>query len=170
MKSCADPVAWAGPIHLPCDVVGGWTAMRLSQEVKFEGDLRRCVTEYRIIGSVHSYGKSLSWWVSVSFILRRCEYLVYIASNCRNDWWIVKDFEASGRDRIGVVSRNLPGWAEKNHGNLSQDSWWPGQVSKGHYATSRKVAGSIPDKFIGFLNWPNPSSRLWSEYQEFSWG
>jgi hypothetical protein len=28
-----------------------------------------------------------------------------------------------------------------------------------HYATSWKVAGSIPDEVIGFLNWPNPSSR-----------
>jgi hypothetical protein len=27
-----------------------------------------------------------------------------------------------------------------------------------HYATSRKVAGLIPD-VIGFVNWPNPSSR-----------
>jgi hypothetical protein len=26
-------------------------------------------------------------------------------------------------------------------------------------ATSRKVAGSIPDEVIGFFNWPNPSSR-----------
>jgi hypothetical protein len=25
-------------------------------------------------------------------------------------------------------------------------------------ATSRKVAGSIPDEVIGFFNWPNPSS------------
>jgi hypothetical protein len=33
------------------------------------------------------------------------------------------------------------------------------------YATSRKIAGSITDDVIGFLNWPNPSSRtiaLWS--------
>jgi hypothetical protein len=28
-----------------------------------------------------------------------------------------------------------------------------------HCATSRKVAGSIPDEVIGFFNWPNPSSR-----------
>jgi hypothetical protein len=28
-----------------------------------------------------------------------------------------------------------------------------------HYATSRKVAGSIPDYIIGFFIWPNPSSR-----------
>jgi hypothetical protein len=28
-----------------------------------------------------------------------------------------------------------------------------------NYATSRKVAGSIPDEVIGFFNWPNPSSR-----------
>jgi hypothetical protein len=27
-----------------------------------------------------------------------------------------------------------------------------------HYATSRKVAGSIPDEVIGFFSWPNPSS------------
>jgi hypothetical protein len=28
-----------------------------------------------------------------------------------------------------------------------------------HYATSRKVAGLIPDEIIGFFNCPNPSSR-----------
>jgi hypothetical protein len=28
-----------------------------------------------------------------------------------------------------------------------------------HYATSRKVAGSILDEVIGFFSWPNPSSR-----------
>jgi hypothetical protein len=28
-----------------------------------------------------------------------------------------------------------------------------------HYATSRKVAGWIPDEVIGFFNSPNPSSR-----------
>jgi hypothetical protein len=28
-----------------------------------------------------------------------------------------------------------------------------------HYATSRKVAGSIRDGVIGFLNWPDLSSR-----------
>jgi hypothetical protein len=27
-----------------------------------------------------------------------------------------------------------------------------------HYATNRKVVGSIPDEVIGFFNWPNPSS------------
>jgi hypothetical protein len=26
-----------------------------------------------------------------------------------------------------------------------------------HYATSQKVAGSIPDEATGFFNWPNPS-------------
>jgi hypothetical protein len=28
-----------------------------------------------------------------------------------------------------------------------------------HYATSREIAGSIPDEIIGFFNWPNLSSR-----------
>jgi hypothetical protein len=27
-----------------------------------------------------------------------------------------------------------------------------------HYATSRKVAGSIPDVVAGLFSWPNPSS------------
>jgi hypothetical protein len=31
-----------------------------------------------------------------------------------------------------------------------------------HYATSRNVAGSIPDEAIGFFNWPNPSCRTMS--------
>jgi hypothetical protein len=31
--------------------------------------------------------------------------------------------------------------------------------ARGSVATSRKVAGSIPDEVIGFFNWPNPSSR-----------
>jgi hypothetical protein len=34
-----------------------------------------------------------------------------------------------------------------------------GELGSREYATSRKVAGSIPDEVIGFLNWPNPSSR-----------
>jgi hypothetical protein len=29
-----------------------------------------------------------------------------------------------------------------------------------HYATSWKVAGSIPDEVTGFFNQPNPSSRI----------
>jgi hypothetical protein len=28
-----------------------------------------------------------------------------------------------------------------------------------HYATTRKIEGSIPDDVIGFFNLPNPSSR-----------
>jgi hypothetical protein len=33
-------------------------------------------------------------------------------------------------------------------------------ITMRHYATSRNVAGSIPDEVIGFFNWPNPSSRF----------
>jgi hypothetical protein len=29
-----------------------------------------------------------------------------------------------------------------------------------YYATSRKVAGSIPDEVIRYICWPNPSSRI----------
>jgi hypothetical protein len=47
-----------------------------------------------------------------------------------------------------------------------------------HYATSRKVAGSIPVEVIGFFNWSNPSNygpgvdsaSNRNEYQESSWG
>jgi hypothetical protein len=33
------------------------------------------------------------------------------------------------------------------------------QHKMGHYARSRKVAGSIPDDVTEIFNWPNPSSR-----------
>jgi hypothetical protein len=49
-----------------------------------------------------------------------------------------------------------------------------------HYATSRQVAGSIPNEVIEFFNWPNPASRTIAlgvdsaskrnEYEEFSCG
>jgi hypothetical protein len=32
------------------------------------------------------------------------------------------------------------------------------RVRFGHYATNRKIAGSIPDEVIGFEHWPNPSN------------
>jgi hypothetical protein len=43
------------------------------------------------------------------------------------------------------------------------------------YATSRKVAGSIPDKVIAFFNCPNPSSRIMvlgstQPLTEITWG
>jgi hypothetical protein len=45
--------------------------------------------------------------------------------------------------------------------SLSFVTYWGTQWRRWlrHYATSRKVAGSIPDEVIGFFNWPNPSSR-----------
>jgi hypothetical protein len=38
---------------------------------------------------------------------------------------------------------------------LGSYKYWP----RRHYATSRKVAGSIPDEVTGCFNWPTPSSR-----------
>jgi hypothetical protein len=47
-----------------------------------------------------------------------------------------------------------------------------------HFATSQKVAVSIPGDVTGFFNWPNPSSLtvalgstrpLTEEYQVLSW-
>jgi hypothetical protein len=39
-------------------------------------------------------------------------------------------------------------------GGTRQYSW------SRHYATGRKVAGSIPGEVIGVFNWPKPSSRI----------
>jgi hypothetical protein len=50
------------------------------------------------------------------------------------------------------------------------------QNRNGHYATSWKVAGFIPDEVIIFFDWPNPwspekeSVSKRNEYQESSWG
>jgi hypothetical protein len=41
---------------------------------------------------------------------------------------------------------------------LTLDAVYPVAYLK-HYATSRKVAGSIPDEVIGVFSWSNPSSR-----------
>jgi hypothetical protein len=35
-------------------------------------------------------------------------------------------------------------------------------LNKPHYATNRKVSGSIPDEVIEFFKWPNSSSRTMS--------
>jgi hypothetical protein len=57
--------------------------------------------------------------------------------------------------------------------------YWRGHTWLRHCAASRKVASSIPDVTIGFLNWLNPYSRTvvlgWTQrnrndYQEASWG
>jgi hypothetical protein len=57
----------------------------------------------------------------------------------------------------------------RGHGHIHQFQFLPlGELNVifsavvarlGHYATSRKVVGLIPDGIIGFLNLPNPSSR-----------
>jgi hypothetical protein len=44
------------------------------------------------------------------------------------------------------------------HG-LSKDSFTFTVIIKGHYITSRKVDGSVPNEVTGFFNWPNPSSH-----------
>jgi hypothetical protein len=61
-------MARAAAIHLPCSMVGGRiTTTRLTQEVKFESDLRPCVTMYRIILCVDSYGKQVAALITVCF-------------------------------------------------------------------------------------------------------
>jgi hypothetical protein len=42
---------------------------------------------------------------------------------------------------------------QKSFGATLKRSWLR------YYATSRKVAGSIPDEVLEFINWPNSSSR-----------
>jgi hypothetical protein len=61
----------------------------------------------------------------------------------------------------------LTPFLDRRRYNFTTNSVWISYIFGGtrwrswlrHYATSRKVAGSIPDEAIGFLNWPNPSSR-----------
>jgi hypothetical protein len=59
------------------------------------------------------------------------------------DFWYFPTTENDGKNRFFLISTNLI------TGTRSR-SWLR------HYATSRKVAGSIPDEVI---NWSNPSSR-----------
>jgi hypothetical protein len=78
--------------------------------------------------------------------------------------------------RMGV-SQSRSGRNCKETNSVPADNW---TLVQRHYATSRKVAGSIPDEVIRFFNWPNPSSRTVAlgvdsasnrnEYQKFSGG
>jgi hypothetical protein len=62
-------------------------------------------------------------------------------------WYSCRSYQASC---CGYQS-SFPG-LRRHAGGTRYRSWLR------HYAASRKVAGSIPDEFIGFFNWPNPSS------------
>jgi hypothetical protein len=70
--------------------------------------------------------------------------------------------EGSGR---GLISGMMSVFAWSNWGLpriICQDDPYrnPDLIPPpGHYATSRKVAGSISDGVIGFFNWPDPSTR-----------
>jgi hypothetical protein len=55
-----------------------------------------------------------------------------------------------------IQSFQVP-YKDKKHVALNRSTWYHGWV--GHYATSWKVAGSIPYEGIGFFSWPNPSSH-----------
>jgi hypothetical protein len=57
-----------------------------------------------------------------------------------------------------TVDRDMTGKYAMEIFNCKRE-WFSHSKVKGHYATSRKVAGSIPDEVIGFFKWPNPSSR-----------
>jgi len=59
-----------------------------------------------------------------------------------------------------------------NRSKLTGGSQW--RISLRQFATSRKVAGSIPDGVIGIFHWHNPSGYVVdsaynrNEYQEYS--
>jgi hypothetical protein len=53
-----------------------------------------------------------------------------------------------------VPSASFPIFPVHNHATIPHWGMW-----LRHYATIRRVAGSIPGEFIRFFNWPNPFSR-----------
>jgi hypothetical protein len=80
--------------------------------------------------------------------------LEYIARHIQNLW--IKRTDKSCGACGSKGPRGL--WSQwkkiiHNGGVMQQGSWLR------NYATSRKVAGSIPDEDTWFFSWPNPSSR-----------
>jgi hypothetical protein len=59
-------------------------------------------------------------------------------------------------DKLRAINIIL-GAYRRLHGGTRLRSWLR------HYARSRKVAGSIPDEIIKFLNWPNTSSSIMAQ-------
>jgi hypothetical protein len=67
-------------------------------------------------------------------------------------------FQRGTAEKHSKVNNNL---TSTKHLILNIQILWPNllQYWQLRHATSRKVAGLIPDEIIGFFNWPNPSSR-----------
>jgi hypothetical protein len=74
----------------------------------------------------------------------------------RTDWLISRNWVFIEKLAVLQLLKKFPYFVE-----LSIILWdmWQGTWSR-HYATNRKVAGSITDEVIGFFNLPNPSSLI----------
>jgi len=54
-------------------------------------------------------------------------------------------------------TRFVPSFTRAPKATTGPRCWWRSRLR--HCATSRKIAGSIPDGVIGFFHWHNPSGR-----------
>jgi hypothetical protein len=92
-----------------------------------------------------AFGLTVSTWWPVSRVCICRRNMVWVR-DCVLQPWDVLEF--SGKHPT-VISNCSPD-VLANHSVV---------LFRPHYATSRKVAGSIPDEVNGFFTWPNPSSR-----------
>jgi len=79
--------------------------------------------------------------------VRRADNLITFM--CRQSWNLGASTSWNTQCLSGSVMGLLYLWM--------QGTWWRSWLR--HWATSRKVAGSIPDVVIGIFHWHNPSGR-----------
>jgi len=105
-----------------------------------------------------------------------CDELIsHLEDPCRLRSIVVCDIEASRKKRPWrALGRSATGQKKLIMGTSHEgDTRWRSWLR--HCATSRKVAGSIPDGVIGIFHWHNPSGRTMTltstqplrEYQEY---
>jgi hypothetical protein len=91
--------------------------------------------------TVHSYGPVFPQQSTCNF--------------CRGSWTVAVQF-LPGKSIFTAISRHSLQTDYEAH--LISKRYATHGIWLRHYATSRKIAGSIPVEFTGFFNWPNPSS------------
>jgi hypothetical protein len=149
--------------HYQCNIWQRWfimSALKLHQ--KTLQSRCRCFSDFPMTAHTRST-KPASW--SLTDNTNRTEFVLMKRARRNTAIWTLKPHE--------IILNFLSGEHTKPMGTRGSVVWLR------HCATSRKVAGSIPDEVTGLFNWPNPSSLTMAlgstqpnrnEYQESSWG
>jgi hypothetical protein len=114
------------------------------------------------VGSLNNYQLTVNscLWIIICLVITRKELNVVLIIQFVSEMTFFRCYKLSFPEDTYVVTSNLNDMSLLTVGRacLMYSVQFHNNLLR-HYATSRKVAGSIPYEVIGFWNWPNPSSR-----------